>query len=183
MFKKNRLRRESLLLMHTMDNNKLCVTSKIGLFYMRVGFLLLVGFCVGLQIGILHIFIIEVVSTTNPGGILFTIVVSALLALIFTLVAGLEYFFISNIVLSSSLYIDSKGIYTDHRFIPWGAVVKIKCWHGNVPTVNIRYMQNGKKKKLIGALPIFKSRHYADIVQSLYENQGRNWSQIVGYLD
>jgi hypothetical protein len=85
---------------------------------------------------------------------------------------------------SSSLYVDNKGIHTDRRFIPWGAVVKIRCWCcSNVPTITIRYMQNGKKKKLMGALPIFNSRHYADIVQSLYENQGRNWDQIIGYGD
>lgn len=150
---------------------------------MRIGFFLLIAFCVGIQIGILSIFM-DVISTTSPGNMRSTIAVSALLVLIFTLFVGLEYLFISNIVFSSSLYVDGKGMYTDHQFIPWGAIVKIRCWHhGNVPAITIRYRQNGKKKKRMGALPIFNARHYADIVQSLYENQGRNWSQIIGYGD
>lgn len=161
--------------------HKLCVTSKIGTFLGRLGCLLVTVPCVGVQIGIFRD-CIEIISTTTPGRMRSTIVVSALLAFIFTLVTGLIYFFLSMLVFLKPLYVDNKGIYTDHRFIPWGAIVKIKCLcRSNLPTITIRYMENGKRRKVTGALPIFNARHYADIVESLYEHQGRNWDQIVGY--
>lgn len=134
------------------------ITSTVGLFIFRL-------FCL-ITVVILSIFILLGIRELSLSLFHSSISVSLLLKLLVLFaVLWIDYFVISIALRSRTLHISEDGVHIGEKVVQWNRIGKIRCFRGNLPQVSIRFAEDGRNKKVIGVLPIFGARKYAELIK------------------